>query len=552
MPVRFQLMPNFQQRAIYKVLPVSEIVHPYPLTVHLGVSSVEPDATNITSSKMVAFFPPSSDAPQSQRVTLSAVPDATGKNILISITPPAVPGGAVDGDVRLRRAPVDFVFPIDISGSMGETANIPGDTEQSGLSVLDIVKHAAKTIITSMQDMDRVAVVTFSTGAEIALELTRTDDAGKKKALNVVEKLRTDDTTNIWEGLKTSLNILKDLAHWAEHPSRLSSIFLLTDGLPTIAPRGGHIPTLKSYLEVHKLAGHMTINTFGFGYRLDSRLLHSMAAIGRGTFGFIADAGMVGTVFVHAVANTYATYANNLEIDIRVGEGGPSATNTLEITGGFEYSRPPTRLRAFINPLRTATGLKVSMNPLQYGQTRNLVVKTSNLPPSASLIITARYQPWDSPEVVSETQRVSLTNISPQNPSDVTSIIYHQYRSNFVSAVYDILDIPNRAEEAPGLAYRSQKITLPTNAGRKFEGIASDMEASLPPDKTLAPDAHALLEDIRGQVLLAVSDETIFRHWGQHYLLSIARAHQRQTYQLQGRRSAGVRAKLRTIRCMSR
>ncbi|KAG8990510.1 hypothetical protein FRB94_013343, partial [Tulasnella sp. JGI-2019a] len=101
-----------------------------------------------------------------QRLTLSAVTDAAGKDILITITPPAVPNGTVDGDVKLRRAPVDFVLTIDISISMGWPANIPGDTEQSGLSVLDIVKHAAKTIVTSMQDTDRVAVVTFCESAK--------------------------------------------------------------------------------------------------------------------------------------------------------------------------------------------------------------------------------------------------------------------------------------------------------------------------------------------------------------------------------------------------
>ncbi|KAG8996864.1 hypothetical protein FRB94_007994 [Tulasnella sp. JGI-2019a] len=468
---------------------------------------------------MVAVDPPPYDTDTTQRLTLSAVTDATGKDLLITITPPAVPDGAIGADAKLKRAPVDFVLTIDISGSMGETANIPGDTEESGLSVLDIVKHAAKTIITSMQDTDRVAVVTFSTAAKTVLGLTQTGSAGKAQALNVIENLRPENTTNIWEGLKTSLNLFKDpsnVAFLAQNSKRLSSIFLLTDGLPTIAPPRGHIPMLTSYLESHKLTGQVTINTFGFGYKLDSRLLHSMAAVGRGTFGFIADAGMVGTVFVHAVANAYATYASNLEIDIQLGEGKADVGKVLEATGGFEWAR-------------TAAGLTVLMNPLQYGQPRDLVLKTSNLPSSELLIITAQLKPWHSLETISGTQHVTLANYPPQNPSDAINVTYHEYRSKFVSSVYDILDIATRTEEASGFGYQSQKVPVPKTAKAMFEDLVSNMEATLPADKTLAPDAYALLEDIRGQVLLAVSDENMFRRWGQHYLLSMARAHQRQT-----------------------
>ncbi|KAG9027440.1 hypothetical protein FRB95_007775 [Tulasnella sp. JGI-2019a] len=453
-----------------------------------------------------------------QRLTLSAVTDAAGKDILITITPPAVPNGTVDGDVKLRRAPVDFVLTIDISISMGWPANIPGDTEQSGLSVLDIVKHAAKTIVTSMQDTDRVAVVTFCESAKVALGLTQTDVSGKATAIGVIERLRTAPATNIWEGLKTSLDVFKNLAPSAEHSNRLSSIFLLTDGLPTTSPPGGHIPALKSYLKSNKATDHVTINTFGFGYGLDSRLLHSVAVIGRGTFGFIADAGMVGTVFVHAVANAYATYASNVEINIQVGDGRADVAKVLEVTGGYECAQ-------------TTAGLKVFMNPLQYGQSRDLFLKTSDLPSSEILVITARFKPRDSPEIVSDTQHVTLGNCPLQNPPQAVNVTYHKYRSKFVSSVYDMLDIATRTEDPPGAnyGYSSQKDPIPTNAKVTFEGIVSEMEAALPADKTSAPDAHALLEDIRGQVILAVSEEATFQRWGHHYLLSMARAHQRQT-----------------------
>ncbi|KAG8845279.1 hypothetical protein FRB96_002568 [Tulasnella sp. 330] len=472
-------------------------------------------------SRMVATEPPpynESNTPQSQRIGVSTVVDAAGKEILITITPPSAPD-AGKADVKLKRSPVDFVLTIDISGSMGETANIPGDTEQSGLSVLDIVKHAAKTIITSMHDTDRVAVVTFSTDAKTPLVLTPTNSDGKAKALKVIESLRPEDTTNIWDGLKASLNIFKDLVQTpfsAEHPHRLSSIFLLTDGLPTIAPPRGHIPMLKSYLNTHNLAGRVAINTFGFGYRLDSRLLHSLATLGRGTFGFIADSGMVGTVFVHAVANSYATYADSLSVSIELLGGGNSNANVLGVAGGYECTQ-------------NATELTVSMNPLQYGQTRDLIVTTSGkLDASELFTVTVNCRPWDGSEVVSEVQHVSLANIPAQTPVEATNVRYHLYRSKFVATVYDVLETATRSEEAAGYGYQSQNVSVPKGAKGSFESLVRDIEAGFPTSAD-APDARALLGDIQGQVLLAVSEKDMFRRWGQHYLLSLARAHQRQT-----------------------
>lgn len=40
--------------------------------------------------------------------------------------------------------------------------------EKSGLNILDIVKHAAKTIIATMADGDRIGIVSFHTEAKVS------------------------------------------------------------------------------------------------------------------------------------------------------------------------------------------------------------------------------------------------------------------------------------------------------------------------------------------------------------------------------------------------
>ena len=72
-----------------------------------------------------------------------------------------VPPDSQDG----IRVPSDIVCVVDISGSMGAEATIKnekGKVESFGLTILDIVKHAVKTIIFNLEYYDRIAFITFN------------------------------------------------------------------------------------------------------------------------------------------------------------------------------------------------------------------------------------------------------------------------------------------------------------------------------------------------------------------------------------------------------
>jgi hypothetical protein len=59
------------------------------------------------------------------------------------------------------------------------------------------------------------------------------------------------------------------------------------------------------------------VNTFGFGYELDSQLLEGLAHIGNsGSYAFIPDGAFVGTIFVNAISNLLTTVATNLKLSI--------------------------------------------------------------------------------------------------------------------------------------------------------------------------------------------------------------------------------------------
>ena len=57
-----------------------------------------------------------------------------------------------------ERPPTDVCCVVDVSSSMGaECTN--GDAESQGLTVLDVVKHACKTIAQSLSSQDRFSLV---------------------------------------------------------------------------------------------------------------------------------------------------------------------------------------------------------------------------------------------------------------------------------------------------------------------------------------------------------------------------------------------------------
>ena len=80
-------------------------------------------------------------------------------------------------------------------------ATATGAKESHGLSLLEIVKHAVRTVAHSLTPNDRLAVVVYATSARILFPLKQMDAAGKAEAERLIATLNPEDTTNIWDGL---------------------------------------------------------------------------------------------------------------------------------------------------------------------------------------------------------------------------------------------------------------------------------------------------------------------------------------------------------------
>jgi len=107
------------------------------------------------------------EEPDPHGVTVQLHPLPEKDAMVVSIHPPLRPLE------NIPRVPCDIVLVIDVSGSMQASAPLPttddtGNRQETGLSVLDLTKHAARTIIQTLNEKDRLGVVTFSSDAKVS------------------------------------------------------------------------------------------------------------------------------------------------------------------------------------------------------------------------------------------------------------------------------------------------------------------------------------------------------------------------------------------------
>ncbi len=73
---------------------------------------------------------------------------------------------------------------------------------------------------------------------------------------------------------------------------------------------GSHAQLARLGISSFPLSSFFFLNLCRFGYDIDSRILDELALEGNGTFSFIPDSSMVGTVFINVIANFLVTIAN--------------------------------------------------------------------------------------------------------------------------------------------------------------------------------------------------------------------------------------------------
>lgn len=433
-------------------------------------SPVRTVATSNAQTQLPAQPPKTEPVKVSIETTVTSKRNSSDKDLArITIVPPET-GNRVETVV---------IAMLDVSGSMGTEASLPKDaTEESqGFSRLDLVKHSMKTIKELLNDKDYLAIITFSDRAEMCMNLTRMDTQGKQNADGSIERLLPDASTNIWDALRLGI----ETARKPICRDKNVILLLLTDGEPNINPPRGLAPTLKNTIDsLKKEAERFSIHAFGFGYKLDSILLNEISSIGRGTYAYIPDCSMVGTVFINFMASALSTAIPNAVLDVE----------------GVEI------LKAFGNVViqKKASGAVIPLGSIQYGQSRTVLLEISK---SYQSDLAVKLDCIFKGEMEVDQSQPLYTSTRDQKTAD----------SYAVGILTEAL-----------VSIAKQKYSATFNG--KIRAVMQELEA-LPS----SPFIDALMKDIdsssenEGQIMKAVSSQDWYTRWGRDHLLSFSKSH---------------------------
>ncbi|KAJ3339445.1 hypothetical protein HDU93_008260 [Gonapodya sp. JEL0774] len=443
-------------------------------------------------------------------------------------TPPITPP-------QLPTTSTDLIAVVDVSGSMGIEATFQdenGKAESAGLTVLDVVKHAVRTLVHTLGPNDRLGVVAFSDDAEIILPLTFMDTPGKTTADTKLAPLSELASTNLWSGLDTALTLFRSSAR---RPNCTRSIFLLTDGQPNVEPPRGTLGMIQRLKDQENGLPVDQVTTFGFGYSLDSALLHSIAVqCGTpGMYGFIPDSGMVGTAFVNSVSAVVSKVPlRSLKVKL----------DLLDASGAMVHPKETEAVAvgAQVPMLVTSWGAELNVGTVGYGQSRDVVVRVK-VPKGASgdlkVNATLSYESLagdgerGSAPPPSTTSAASLSLRAAPSEADFAAVTHHLLRQTFSRTLISCVDKAT-AQNATETEFRAAQSLL-----KDFVDVANRLAREVERSPSVGVSApggfvrdvkastKGLMEDVKGQATLALSKYLYFTRWGQHYLKSLARAH---------------------------
>jgi len=434
-------------------------------------------------------------AANAQDVTIRIAPASVEKkqghddifNVVLELT----------GSEKRGRCPVDICAVLDVSGSMCSSAAVQEDdgsvSNDDGLSRLDCVKHSIKTVINCLSKKDRFSIVSFESKAKLEYKLDYMTKKGMQQATNAVERLNAAGQTNLWDGLRQGLESLR--TNHDKSGKRLSVIMLLTDGCPTMIPPKGHLHELTNYMDEHNFS--VQINTFGFGYDLDSDLMHSLAVAGHGTFAFIPDARIVGTTFVNSVSNVLTTIFPTTKLSLTPMNGSRFV--------GQSYGAYSEQDESW--------GRAIEIGPIMGGAPRYISVPMA--------ISDNPQQPY------LELQLSTAENKVVQTVRATKREISGELLAGHLTA--KVVTVGFKATELAKKRKGNAAIQLLAGLKKEVKGaaeVASKMETDNFDQMTANSRMEALDKDVQGRFAKAFNGEARFNRWGKHYLRALLRAHQ--------------------------
>ena len=272
-----------------------------------------------------------------------------------------------------------------------------------------------------------------------------------------------------------------------------SALFLLTDGCPNVEPPRGHLPTLEKLKQSSGFT--CSINTFGFGYDLDSQLLEKISILGNaGSYAFIPDGSFVGTIFVNAITTLLTTVASNVQVHL--------AGQRIE----------PCDYTCWYSSRLTDQGTTIDLGSVTYGQSKDVLI-----PLPAALLATCEMSlTFDTVQAKNNSLPIRI-GTEPQ-ATDLRAFEQQKFRLRFVHCVRTVFELKLRKD--PTAADQEEL----REALNRMKALEDDLRKSHGGQDAFVRD---LLADLTGQVQEATSKDEWFKKWGKHFLPSLIRKSRR-------------------------
>ena len=194
------------------------------------------------------------------------------------------------------RLPVNLVFVIDISGSMGMQNR------------LEMVKDSLRMLVERLRPEDTVGIVVYGSRARAVLEPVSA--AEKTRILRVIQDLRTEDATNVEEGLNLGFEMA--LEHFRYESN--NRIILCSDGVANVG-----ITDPDKLLE--QVRGYVSegirLSTVGFGMgNFNDVLMEQLADNGDGFYSYVDDLLEAERLFVDNLTANLETIALDARVQV--------------------------------------------------------------------------------------------------------------------------------------------------------------------------------------------------------------------------------------------
>ncbi|MEU5878835.1 von Willebrand factor type A domain-containing protein [Spirillospora sp. NPDC047279] len=216
--------------------------------------------------------------------------------------------GGRTGDVRLLRVGLqtrrssegsrrdaNLTFVVDTSGSMDE----PGR--------LDLVKSSLHALVDQLRPSDSVAIVAYSSDAEVVREMTPASD--RRSLHRAIDSLETGDSTNIEAGMTAGYKE----ARRAFRSAATNRVILASDGLANTGSTSSEVILRQVKQEAN--AG-VSLLCVGVGSDYGDKLMEQLADNGNGRAVYVSDVEKAKRLFVQQLPATIELRAKDAKAQV--------------------------------------------------------------------------------------------------------------------------------------------------------------------------------------------------------------------------------------------